>query len=112
MGIKVTVGQKYVSYRTQRERELVNKLDSNMAKATAIVERQAKEDCPVDTGRLRSSITGKQEREGDKIIGIVGTNVEYAPHVEYGTAKTPAQPFLFPALEKKKNEIMELLKSA
>ena len=42
--------------------------------------------------------------------GKVGTDVTYAPYVEFGTIKMPAQPFLFPALEKNKNRIVELLK--
>lgn len=29
----------------------------------------------------------------------IGTNVKYAPYVEYGTRKTSAQPFLKPAVE-------------
>lgn len=38
-------------------------------------EKYAKRDCPVDTGRLRSSIT----HETDKNTAYIGTNVEYAP---------------------------------
>lgn len=54
--------------------------------------------CPVDTGRLRASIDYSVERDGDGLVGIVGTNVEYAPFVELGTYRTRAQPFLRPAL--------------
>lgn len=65
-----------------------------------LVEEVAKRNCPVDTGNLRSSITPVIEHWA---AGYVGTNVEYAPYVEYGTEKTPAQPFLEPAfLEGKK----------
>lgn len=56
-------------------------------------EKYAKEITPVDTGRLRNSITHAVE---DKAV-YIGTNVEYAPHVEYGTVKQKAQPFLRPA---------------
>lgn len=38
----------------------------------------------VRTGRLRRSITQEVQIEGEKIIGIVGTNVEYARAHEYG----------------------------
>ena len=51
----------------------------------------------VDTGRLVNSIT---HTKADDMTEVVGTNVEYAPYVEYGTAKTLAYPFLKPALEK------------
>lgn len=38
----------------------------------------------VDTGRLRNSIT--HELEGENTI-VIGTHVEYAPFIEYGTSK-------------------------
>lgn len=38
---------------------------------------------PVDTGRLRSSIGPRFMDDG--LTGEVGTNVKYAPHVEFGT---------------------------
>jgi phage gpG-like protein len=44
------------------------------------VEKYAKEDCPVDTGNLRNSIT---HTEGDKATEYVGTNVSYAKYVEF-----------------------------
>lgn len=47
-------------------------------------EGYAKEDCPVDTGRLRNSISNQVEEDGV----YIGTNVEYASAVEYNdTAK-------------------------
>jgi HK97 gp10 family phage protein len=46
---------------------------------------------PVDTGRLRDSITAGPTG--------VSTDVEYAPFVEYGTSDTTAQPFLRPAAD-------------
>ena len=41
----------------------------------------AQELCPVDTGNLRGSIT--YAVEGDDCY--IGTNVEYAPYIEFGT---------------------------
>ena len=38
---------------------------------------------PVDTGRLRSSMAVALQDEG--LTAIVGSNVQYAPHVEFGT---------------------------
>lgn len=43
-------------------------------------EGYAKDDCPVDTGRLRNSISNKVD--GNDVY--IGTNVEYAPYVEFG----------------------------
>lgn len=70
------------------------------------IERQAKANVPVDTGRLRASIstnwTGSGKNRGDveskakaedgvgqpqesldTFKAVIGTNVEYAPHVEF-----------------------------
>lgn len=60
--------------------------------------------CPVDTGYLRSSLSvGAEgntfEVEDDGLTIIVGTSVEYAPFVEFGSRKSQAQPFLSPAVE-------------
>lgn len=44
-----------------------------------LAEGYAKLDCPVDTGNLRNSINHTQTED----MAIVGTNVEYAPYVEY-----------------------------
>lgn len=44
-------------------------------------ERYAKEETPVDLGRLRNSMT--HVVQGDSVY--IGTNVEYAPYVELGT---------------------------
>lgn len=45
-------------------------------------EGYAKEDCPVDTGRLRDSIS--HVYENDEQAAYIGTNVEYGVYVEYG----------------------------
>lgn len=54
-----------------------------VVRKTAVrVEGRAKELVPVDTGRLRSSITHEIDASG--FSGTVGTNVEYARDVEFG----------------------------
>jgi len=63
------------------------------------VDRAAKQLCPVDPGRLRSSITNEIGQDGQGLVVTIGTNVEYAPYVELGTSKMAAQPYLLPALE-------------
>lgn len=52
-----------------------------LKKACLLVENEAKKRCPIDTGHLVGSI--KSEVDGNE--GTVGTNVEYAPYIEYGT---------------------------
>ena len=81
------------------------------------IESEAKRRCPVrkvpvrvngqlySGGRLRSSIHASID--ADKRTVRVGTNVHYAPYVEYGTVKMRAQPFLNPALEAEKGPLLK-----
>lgn len=95
------------------------------------VEAQAKGACPVDTGRLRASIstnwsgspmnegkTGSRAKSGDGIkrpggppglCVVVGTNITYGPFVEHGTKKQNAQPYLFPAYFSHEGEVEKRL---
>ena len=72
--------------------QLNNLIDirAGISYGTALCEKYAKQFCPVDTGNLRASISTKMENNK----GIVYTNVDYAPYVEYGTVKQSAQPFM------------------
>ena len=58
----------------------------------------------VDTGNLRNSIT----HTTDDDAAYVGTNVEYAGYVEFGTVKMPARPYLENALINYANEYKQL----
>ena len=71
-------------------------------------EGYAKKLCPVDTGRLRNSITHQQYDESTEVIG---TNVEYAPYVELGTHRQKAQPYLRPAAENHSNEYRQVIET-
>lgn len=55
--------------------------DEAIETACLMVERDAKILCPVGMGELRNSITHEVE-DG---VGIVGSNLEYAPYVHQGT---------------------------
>lgn len=103
-------------------KEIKEKLKDPIKKSCLSIERSAKTMCPVDTGRLRASITtnwswsgitrtgvkkpaqsddgiGKPEANENELIGVTGTNVRYGPYVELGTSKMEAQSYLRPALE-------------
>ena len=69
-----------------------------LVRRTVRIEAGAKRLTPVDTGRLRSSITRSLERDTTGLVGVVGTDVEYAPHVFLGTSKMAARPALQAAL--------------
>lgn len=69
-------------------------------------EGYAKAACPVDTGRLRNSIT--HQLHGDYVA--VGTNVEYAPYIEFGHHDVAARPYLKPAASDHGDEYRDILK--
>ena len=85
--------------RADNRREVAEAIDKAVAAALEemglVCEGYAKLACPVDTGRLRSSIT-HMTRPSDNAV-YVGTNVEYGPCVELGTVHKGARPFLKPA---------------
>lgn len=54
-----------------------------MTKAVIHLEGEIKQRTPVKSGRLRASFTHRVS--GDGVEGRVGTDVLYAPYVEYGT---------------------------
>jgi len=128
-GISVGLKSRYISHKALREKELIDNLFRGVTRAMLIVERQAKinvDKSPpyhpqVQTDRLRSSITHEQAKlEGSRGVGRVGTkvgtNVDYGYYLEFGTklesgmVRMPAYPWLFPALEEKKDEVREALK--
>lgn len=74
-------------------------------------ERYAFALCPVDTGRLHNSITHQLDvSDGEKCV-YVGTDVEYAIYVEFGTTKHKAQKFLRPAATDHVDEYRKILQS-
>lgn len=116
------------------EKALPEAFEKALTKGCLIVERKAKENAPVSTGTLRSSITHEVDRT--KQEGIIGTNLEYAPYVEIGTGiysskgdgrqdpwcyvtadgsfhwtqGSQPHPFLKPALDDSKSEIEQAFK--
>lgn len=70
-------------------------------------EGYAKRLCPVDTGLLRNSIT----HTSDEDTAYIGTNVEYAAYVEYGTSRTAAQPYLKPAANDHQQEYKKIFET-
>lgn len=108
--------------------------EKGLTMACLSVEEDAKKDQPVDDGILRASITHDVSQDGDTFVGVVGTNLEYAPYVHQGTGiyavegngrkEVPwvykgkdgkfystkgmkPKPFIFDALEKNRSRIIE-----
>ena len=107
-----------------------------LMKACLVVERSAKEKAPKGNGDLGRSITSVVREEGGELVGVVFTPLEYAPYVEYGTGLfaeeggrkdvpwhyqddegnwhstngQKPQPFLRPALNDNRTEIIRILR--
>lgn len=122
---------------TRKLNALIRKIPGNLADAVAAtafaIERQAKINAPVDTGALRASIYSRIGKSGgsgataaaevaslrpgtemgnlpepeNATTAYVGPGVEYAIHVELGTSKRGAQPFLLPAVRAVEKSLAE-----
>jgi HK97 gp10 family phage protein len=83
--LKVTIeGAKQVINKLDNAVKRSKQLERVVHKAALFVAGEAKQRAPVDTGHLRRSITAVTERRGVRVLGRVGTNVHYAPHIEFG----------------------------
>lgn len=87
--------------RADVERRLKEKLDAHVARKANRLRNLIVEGVPVDTGRLKQSIGVQKVQDGEY---RVGTNVDYAPYVEFGTRRQAPQPFMRPAIERLKSE--------
>lgn len=125
---------------TSHKDEVLDELDSKVEIALEEIgleaEKYAKMKCPVDTGLLHNSIThaldGQEpaiseyqdnpEKQSGSYSGAVpneskgkrtvyiGTNVEYAQDVEFGTSKQKPQPYLKPAVTDHLGKYKRILK--
>lgn len=94
--------------------QVVDGIDSAIGvaleKIGLLAENYAAKKCPVDTGNLRGSITYEVDTADNAVY--IGTDVEYAPHVELGTSRQKAQPFLRPAASEHGEQYRQVLKKA
>ena len=74
----------------------------------ATAETYAKKATPVDTGRLRNSIS--HTVDGEAVY--IGSNVEYAPYVELGTSRAKAHHMLQKAATEHSAEYKRLAEDA
>lgn len=71
-------------------------------------EGYAKKETPVDTGRLRNSISHATDDEA----AYIGTNVEYAPYVELGARGRPGVHMLKRAATEHTDEYKRLMEDS
>lgn len=94
-------------YRDKYLNELESRLGVAFDAVGMQIESHAKIYSPVDTGRLRASITHEATNEE----GIVGTNVEYGKYQELGTSRMAGHPFLRPAIVNHLEEYKRIFES-
>lgn len=113
------------------ERVAKNALRSAVSSAAAVVRDEAKLRAPVDTGEMKRDIMIKRERDakGGPMVATYSVYVRsgkksrlagkkrnvqrdsfYWRFVEYGTAKMPAQPFMRPAFQAKKEAAIDAMR--
>lgn len=98
------------------EKKLRNKIiRAAMRDGLKIIAKDAKDRAPEDTGAMRDSIkvkSGKRKKDTLSMQVIVegGHGDSWVPlHIEAGTAKMPAKPFLRPALWDHEQEVRQLV---
>ena len=89
-----------------------NPMMKAIAKAVLLVQRSAKKNAPVDTSRLRASITPDIVTRDTVIRGVVGSNVSYAPFQEFGTRFMKGKRYLQRALNENASRIAQLINNA
>lgn len=93
------------------------KLSNDSAIAEEVVDnlgvialKAARQSVPVDTGALKQSLNLEVDKKGFDAVATVGTPLDYAAAVEYGTASTSPQPYLKPALEQARKNVPNVVK--
>lgn len=101
---------------TGTTKKACNAAAEELKKTALEVESTAKQNITsngtVDTGRLLGSVKTKIKESNGSIEAEVGTNVEYANYIEYGTRKMGAKPFLNPAFDSKTEGLHERIRQA
>ena len=80
-----------------------------LTRSINLVQSSAKTIVPVDKGVLRDSIV--KQVDPVSLSATAGTNMEYAPYVEFGLKSNPnypIQPYLRPALKDNKANIKKI----
>ena len=86
-------------------------LNTSVRTAAKIGAERARELVPVESGFLKSGIIVSKQKEFSKWfsqynVKIVKKKSRYAPIIEYGSVKQPAQPFMRVAYEQRKEAMV------
>lgn len=112
MSVKFEGFEEFINWADLLDNNIEKEVHKSLLKSAYKIENNAKALTPVDTGRLKGSITTDDNSTEGAIEIEIGTDVEYAPHVEYGTIKQAEKPFLNPALNSEIPNILSEVSSA
>lgn len=98
-----------VDIKTDRVKRLIAAgLEKGLTMAALTIDKAAKGKAPVDTGRLRASIGYEVSGES----AVIGTNVEYARWMEFGSSRKNPNCFLRPALDENRGKVDRMISNA
>lgn len=84
--IKSTNLERYANKLANLERPTFRSLQNYVVRSSEAVAGQARSKAPVNNGPLRASITTQYNSTGPGYVeSSIGTNLTYAPYMEYGT---------------------------
>lgn len=110
-----TIGLDSFKRKVTRLRKTVDpEVGAALLKAGDLIAAEQKRLAPVDDGTLRDSIKSKATqgaKSGNQAVQI-STGVFYAPFVEFGTQKAPAQPFFFPGYRATRRKARSVINKA
>ena len=88
------------------------KVDAALAVGANRVAAEARDRVPVNSGALRDAIRVEHDGPGEYTV-LAGDNDAFYGHlVEFGTSLTPARPFLIPAVESRRGDVLDDVKRA
>lgn len=112
----LTIGQKDLARGLRMKADRLERAPGGFHRASAPGEPPAP-----DTGNLVGAgkfsdeggfFTDIEEGERGEVIGVIGTNVEYAPHLEFGTRHMMARPFFRPGIARATEDISRQIAEA
>jgi HK97 gp10 family phage protein len=94
-----------VKRKVSKDPKLLNEVNRQfLPAAVKVVKQTADRYVPTDDGYLKGSIQERIEKDR----AIVFSNMEYAIYNEYGTSRMGAQPFMRPAINENRKNLVDL----
>ena len=102
---------KFISFAPKIVTQMRGRIAVEINRTVLKVGNDSKRLTPVDTGNLRRSQHGVFATPAN-LLGAWIVPMPYGPHVEFGTSRQQAQPFLQPATEKNREDHRKRTKRA